>query len=171
MELGPSVIPVKVLRSHGPDHGTVEYSISIAQAFPKGHGQHPDSASLAASLRLRAQDIGLSSKPRTGNTKPLRSRVMSTATTYHLLVPVSSINALEQGVVQRDKLLAQLQKADERAYGIFLFANGDSNTGSAGDPTYRARFFSPGMSGEDPATGSAAGHYLFSYLRRGISRL
>jgi len=82
---------------------------------------------------------------------------MSTATTYHLLVPVSSINALEQAVFQIDKLLAQLQNADERAYGIYLFTDDNSNTGSVGDPTYRARFFSPGMSGEDPATRSAAG--------------
>lgn len=157
MELGPSVTPVKVLRSRGPNDGTAEYSISIAQTSPKAHGQHPDSASLATSLGLRAQDIGLSSKARTGNTKPLGPRVMSTATTYHLLVPVSSINALEQAVVEKEKLLAQLQNADERAYGIYLFTNDDSNTGSVGDPTYRARFFSPGMSAEDPATGSAAG--------------
>jgi PhzF family phenazine biosynthesis protein len=55
-------------------------------------------------------------------------------------------------VVQRDKLLEQLKLVDDGAYGLFLFA-----TIQGEKDKYQARFFSPGMNGEDPATGSAAG--------------
>ena len=79
---------------------------------------------------------------------------MSTASTYHLLVPIASATALSRVTIQRDQLLEQLALADERAYGIFLFTPDDAE---AEKQTYHARFFSPGMSTEDPATGSAAG--------------
>ncbi|KAK7393893.1 hypothetical protein QQX98_013321 [Neonectria punicea] len=145
-ELGGSVTPVKIRRfnetagSQPPD-----FYVSITQATPKSHAQHPDPASLAASIGLRVDDVGFST---------LKPRVMSTATTYHLLVPVASIAALERATVQRDTLLQQLRLVDERAYGIYLFAKEEVEPDK---DVYRARFFSPGMSSEDPATGSAAG--------------
>lgn len=158
MELGQSVTDVKVLRvREAVSGGSDSYSISISQATPKGHGQHPDVASLAASIGLSEGDIGLPEKYRVDPSKVLQPRVMSTATTHHLLVPLSSIDALERVTIQRDKLLPQLKLADQRAYGLFLFTNDDSTANSSGNPAYRARFFSPGMSTEDPATGSAAG--------------
>ncbi|KAG7150569.1 Trans-2 like protein [Verticillium longisporum] len=80
----------------------------------------------------------------------LPPQVTSTSTTHHLLVPLASVEALNKAVVQKDKLLEQLALVDKRAYGLFLFTRVGANK-------YEARFFSPGMSGEDPATGSAAG--------------
>ncbi|KAM5358855.1 hypothetical protein ACJA88_015275 [Fusarium oxysporum] len=85
----------------------------------------------------------------------LAPRVLSTSTTHHLFVPIASVEALERASVQRDELVQQLLLAGEYVYGLYLFAR--DNSKEDGGNTYRARFFSPGMSSEDPATGSAAG--------------
>ncbi|EEU39240.1 uncharacterized protein NECHADRAFT_82029 [Fusarium vanettenii 77-13-4] len=148
-ELGGSVTPVKILKSQLSSDELAEFSVSITQATPKAHGRHPSPSQLAETIGLRSEDIGLTSK------QDFIPRVMSTSTTHHLLVPVASTAALERASVQREKLLEQLQLADERAYGLYLFAKDDREGVSAN--TYQARFFSPGMSTEDPATGSAAG--------------
>ncbi|KAM5353530.1 hypothetical protein ACJ41O_000180 [Fusarium nematophilum] len=150
-ELGGLVTPVKILRTRTSGE-SFEFSVSITQATPKAHGRHPNPALLAETIGLQAEDIGLAAE---GSTRELIPRVLSTASTHHLLVPVGSVAALERASVQRDKLLGQLKLADERAYGIYLFAREEAKP--ADENTYRARFFSPGMSTEDPATGSAAG--------------
>lgn len=162
-ELGGSVSPVKILKSQVSSSKPVEFSVSITQATPKAHGQHPNPPQLAEIIGLRAEDIGLASRTDTSRTRTVIPRVMSTSTTHHLLVPVASIAALERASVQRDKLLEQLQLADEDAYGLYLFAKDDREGASA--TTFQARFFSPGMSTEDPATGSAAGP-LSEFLRQ-----
>lgn len=156
-ELGGSVTPVTVLRRRGRGGGDDdEFSVSVRQAPPRSHAEHPDPASLARSVGLSPEDIGIPSS--TGGS-PLQPQVMSTSTTRHLMVPVSSADALNRASVDRGKLLAQLHLVDEQAYGIYLF------TPAPGQGKYQARFFSPGMSGEDPATGSAAGP-LSGYLYR-----
>ncbi|RSL89915.1 hypothetical protein CEP51_000983 [Fusarium floridanum] len=160
-ELGGSVTPVKILRRQDSAK-LAEFSVSITQATPKAHGRHPNPSQLAETIGLRAEDIGLAPGTGVSRKQDVIPRVMSTSTTHHLLVPVASIAALERASVQRDKLLEQLQLADERAYGLYLFAKDDREGASAN--TYQARFFSPGMSTEDPATGSAAGP-LSEFLR------
>jgi trans-2,3-dihydro-3-hydroxyanthranilate isomerase len=152
-ELGGEVMPVKVLRRKSSETGEAEIVISIRQASPKSHNTHPDPAALAESIGLATSDIGFS-----GASKPLPGQVMSTSTTRHLLVPISSLSALNKASVQRDKLLQQLSLVDDHAYGLYLFAQAPGVKNA-----YQARFFSPGMSGEDPATGSAAGP-LSAYL-------
>lgn len=145
-ELGGDVIPVRITRrtsSQGKHH----IQVKLRQAPPQLHGIHPQPAALARSFGLAETDIGF---PASLSGKALPPQVASTATTHHLLVPLASIEALNKVVVQRDLLLEQLALVDERAYGLFLFARTGGNR-------YKARFFSPGMSGEDPATGSAAG--------------
>ncbi|RBQ83202.1 hypothetical protein VDGD_05593 [Verticillium dahliae] len=98
-------------------------------------------------IALKIRHIGFTA----GNSGSLLPpQVTSTSTTHHLLVPLASVEALNKAVVQKDKLLEQLALVDKRAYGLFLFTRKGANK-------YEARFFSPGMSGEDPATGSAAG--------------
>lgn len=154
-ELGGSVTPVKILKNRVSSTGSAEFSISITQATPKAHGRHPTPSRLAETIGLRAEDIGLASGTGVSRKQDIIPRVMSTSTTHHLLVPIASIAALERASVQREKLLEQLQLADEKAYGLYLFAKDDRQGASAN--TYQARFFSPGMSTEDPATGSAAG--------------
>lgn len=145
-ELGEDVIPVHVRRTkflNGDDASEVV----LRQAPPRLHGIHPDKAALAESFGLVEADIGFKSSH---SGEVLQPRVASTSTTHHLLVPLASVEALNKAVVQRDKILEQLAAVDERAYGLFLFVR-------TGHNQYEARFFSPGMSGEDPATGSAAG--------------
>ncbi len=152
-ELGGEILPVKVLRNIAKDGGEAEITISIRQASPKAHDVHPDPVGLAESIGLKASDIGFPDP-----TTKLPPQVFSTSTTRHLQVPLSSIEALNRASVQRDTLLQQLGRVDERAYGLYLFSPilGSKNS-------YQSRFFSPGMSGEDPATGSAAGP-LSAYL-------
>jgi len=155
-ELGGNVTPVTILRWRGRDGGDDEFSVSLRQAPPRSHAEHPGPASLARSIGLSPEDIGI---PSTTGKTPLQPQVMSTSTTRHLIVPVSSVDALNRASVDREKLLTQLHLVDDQAYGIYLF------TPTEGQGKYQARFFSPGMSGEDPATGSAAGP-LSGYLYR-----
>jgi PhzF family phenazine biosynthesis protein len=155
-ELGTAVMPVNVSRHKSSTGGSIsELTISIRQARPESHNIHPDPAALAAAVGLSAQDVELSSLP---------PQVMSTATTRHLIVPVSSVEALNRAVVYRNQLLDQLKLVDDKAYGLFLFTPVMGDT-AQGVPAFEARFFSPGMSKEDPATGSAAGP-LAAYLHR-----
>ena len=172
-QLGDDVLPVKVMRiaRDAPSSGQTgsldsqaEIAISIRQISPNFHNFHPNPAELAQSFGLTAADVGLShAGTRNNSSKPLRPQVMSTSTTRHLLVPISSVSALNRASVQRDKLLQQLSIVDNKAYGLFLFTLMPSSPDSRGKNIYQARFFSPGMSGEDPATGSAAGP-LSAYL-------
>lgn len=155
-ELGDAVMPVQILRTKREGQHPL-YSVAITQAPPKAHGRHPDPEALARSIGLETKDIGLP------DNDSLAPRVMSTASTYHLLVPIKSITALNQVVVERDVLLQQVRLADERSFGLFLFTPDANNSGEPGSDRYQARFFSPGMSTEDPATGSAAGP-LSAYL-------
>ncbi|KAK2603485.1 hypothetical protein QQS21_004345 [Conoideocrella luteorostrata] len=159
-ELGGEVMPVTILKTSGDEN--IEFTVSMRQASPRTHGIHPNKASLAASIGLSADEIGLLVNGPNGPVR-LQAQVMSTSTTHHLLVPISSVDALNKVAVQRDQLLEQLALVDERAYGLFLFAPIKST--ASGEPAFQARFFSPGMSGEDPATGSAAGPFS-AYLHR-----
>lgn len=166
-QLGGDVLPVKVLKLQGKAgsvNSSPEISISIRQARPTFYNIHPDPAELAQSFGLTAADIGMS-RDLASNTsyKALQAQVVSTSTSRHLLVPISSVSALNRVSVQRDKLLQQLSAVDDKAYGLYLFTQVDSSPSSDGKATYQTRFFSPGMSGEDPATGSAAGP-LSAYL-------
>ncbi|PKS05179.1 hypothetical protein jhhlp_008547 [Lomentospora prolificans] len=151
-ELGGDVTPVKVLRSKAG-----EISISLRQAPPQSHSYHPDPAALAASFGATESDIGFSTGSLT-----LKPQVMSTSTTRHLIVPLSSIAALDSAQVQMDLLLKQLVAVDDKAYGLYLVTPDSS---SSDKTTLQARFFTPAISGEDPATGSAAGP-LSAYLAR-----
>ena len=149
-ELGGHISPLTICKT-----GSNTF-VQLRQAAPQAHSMHPDHIGLAASIGLETEHIGLTTYGVHRNSVALLPQVMSTATTYHLLVPVSSIDALSQVSVQRDKLLSQLSKVDRRAYGLFLFTR-------IGRHKFQARFFSPGMPSEDPATGSAAGP-LAAYL-------
>ncbi|KAK0117360.1 hypothetical protein ONS96_013191 [Cadophora gregata f. sp. sojae] len=152
-ELGGEVLPVKIVRNVGSAREKDGFSVSIRQAPPKAGNVHPDPAALAKSIGLELSNIGIPRSAENG-----RPQVFSTSTTRHLQVPISSISALNRAVVTRDKLLQQLALVDEKAYGLYLFSPEPGMNNS-----YQARFFSPGMAGEDPATGSAAGP-LSAYL-------
>lgn len=141
-EIGGRISVVKITKqptSHG-----YEIGVTVRQDPPNAHGYHPNAEALAQSIGLKSEDLGL---PGWSQLKP---RVMSTSTTRHLIVPVKSVEGLNNVAVQHERLIEQLQAADKQCYGLYLFTLEDENR-------YQARFFSPGMSGEDPATGSAAG--------------
>ena len=155
-EIGGKISGVKITRQ--PTPRGYEFGVIVRQAPPNAHGYHPNVEALAQSIGLKSEDLGL---PGWSQLKP---RVMSTSTTRHLIVPVKSVEGLNKIVVQHEKLTQQLQTADKQCYGLYLFTLEDGNR-------YQARFFSPGMSGEDPATGSAAGP-LARYLHdHGLLRL
>jgi len=156
-ELGGEVAPVKVIRQRTDPNDTPQFAIAIRQASPKSHAVHTNPSAVAAVLGLTASDIGFPSAP------TLLPQIMSTSTTHHLLVPISSVDALNHAVVSRDKLVEQLDLLDSRAHGIFWFT--PVAAGSDGVAAFHARFFSRGMTAEDPATGSAAGP-LSAYLYR-----
>lgn len=159
-ELGDQITPVKVTRHirHSPTT-QIHFSISLRQATPHFHGLHPDPTSLATTLGISPKLTG--HLVTTGNIKA-PPQVLSTSSTHHLLFAVYPISTLNHASVDGDTLLEQLRRADKQAYGIYLFT-----PVAVEQPiqTFQARFFSPGMSGEDPATGSAAG-LLAAYLWR-----
>ncbi|KAK4444547.1 phenazine biosynthesis protein [Podospora aff. communis PSN243] len=159
-ELGGSVGAVKVLR--GVDGKG--YEVAIRQARPGAHAEHRDGLALAGVLGLGEGDVGF---PLLAGAS-VYPRVMSTSTTHHLLVPVKSVEALDRAVVQRDKLVEQLDLLDSRAHGIFWFTPVE---GKGGVPTFQARFYSRGMTAEDPATGSAAGPLSAYLYKSGVLKL
>ncbi|KAH6838676.1 phenazine biosynthesis protein [Chaetomium sp. MPI-CAGE-AT-0009] len=162
-ELGEDVMPLRVAK---PTAGNNQITIAIRQATPQAHAPHPDPGALALSLGLSVDDIGFAAN----GSAPLLPQVMSTSTTRHLLVPVSSVAVLNRVTVQRDTLLEQLRLVDDKAYGLYLFTP-VAAVEAGGVPTFQARFFSPGMSGEDPATGSAAGPLAAYLYNHGVLRL
>lgn len=152
-ELGNELLPVKIFKIE-----TGETTVSIRQASPKFHGLHPDLPELAKNLGIDAADIGFPNRK-------LKPQVLSTSTTYHFFVPISSVEALNRVSVDREVLLKQLRLVHEKAYGLYLFTPHPEAENADGVRTFQTRFFSPGMSGEDPATGSAAGP-LSAYLTK-----
>lgn len=151
-ELGGVVSPVKVLRTKDG-----EISISLRQAPPGTHAYHPDVPALAASFGFSEADIGFRTEG-----PALRPQIVSTSTTRHLILPLSSVAVLNSIQVPRDLLLKQLRAVDDTAHGIYFVA---PDPEASDKTTYQARFFNPGMAGEDPATGSAAGPFG-AYLAR-----
>jgi len=166
-ELGGEVIPVKATRKIDSAGGPPTFTIAIRQASPKAHAVHTDAAALAAVLGLKASDIGY---PTTHDAQAL-PQIMSTSTTHHLLVPVKSVEALDRAVVSRDKLVEQLDLLDSRAHGIFWFTPVASGSASGDALTLQARFYSRGMTAEDPATGSAAGPLSAYLYKNGLLKL
>lgn len=156
-QLGQEISQVFILRKKAPPtRRSSEISVLIRQSPPQLHDFHPDIASLATSVGLDSEDIGLV------DAKELKPQVASTSTTRHLLVPVASLDALKRVRVDRDKLLYQLSLVDEKAFGMLFFARSAEGKGQ-----FQARFWSPGMSSEDPATGSAAGPLSFYLYKHG----
>jgi trans-2,3-dihydro-3-hydroxyanthranilate isomerase len=132
-----------------------EIFVSLCQVPPTLHGKHQSKAALARLTGLEEHEIGFANLP---------PQIVSTSSSKHLAVPISSAAALQRATVDRASILAELRTVDEHAFGLYLFTEAESQL--AGKKTIHARFFSPGMSGEDPATGSAAGplaRYLYEY--------
>ncbi|KAL5339508.1 Diaminopimelate epimerase-like protein [Aspergillus crustosus] len=142
--LGDAVLPVEV-------SGSTEINITMSQGAPQYLNIHPDKSSLAQALGIESSDIGFAYD---GNTLS-ESQVVTTSPARHLLVPVRSKETLDRVDFSNfDAVDRELAKTNSYNSGVYAF----TPVGKDGDILkLEARFFSPGMGMEDPATGSAAG--------------
>jgi PhzF family phenazine biosynthesis protein len=153
-QLGDNVLPVDVSRSKLGD-----LVVSMRQGEPLFLSQHTDYDSLATSLGISAGDIGL----RYSDTVLDRAMVVTTSPARHLLVPVRSLDVLKSiSFADKEGISKELVSTESHNSGIYVFAYAETESETK-NPRFEARFFSPGMSMEDPATGSAAGP-LAAYL-------
>lgn len=136
--------------------------VTLRQESPNFYGVHDNPSGLAETLGIDVSSIGFEFAGK----KIATSQVVSTSSSRHLLVPVANeeiLNSIQ--LADRERLAREIRVADPLAYGLYLFTARKDAT-NRGLPTFVTRFFSPGMSGEDPATGSAAGPmgaYLHKY--------
>lgn len=140
------------------------------------HGQaqfldvHADKASLADALGIDAADIGLQCS--SGATVLDEARVVTTSPARHLLVPLRSKEGLDRVTfASKERLAQELASTGSHNSGVYVFTAVERKNGL---PRFEARFFSPGMGMEDPATGSAAGPlaaYVWSQARELVTVL
>ncbi|OQD60159.1 hypothetical protein PENPOL_c027G01586 [Penicillium polonicum] len=153
-QLGNDALPVEVSRSKLGD-----LVVSMRQGQPHFLNQHTNHDCLATSLGINASDIGL----RYSDVILDRAMVVTTSPARHLLVPVQSLNVLKNvSFADKEGILKELASTESYNSGVYVFTSAE-NESESGTPRFEARFFSPGMSMEDPATGSAAGP-LAAYL-------
>ncbi|KUM56754.1 hypothetical protein ACN42_g10450 [Penicillium freii] len=153
-QLGSDVLPVEVSRSKLGD-----LVVSMRQGQPHFLNQHTNHDCLATSLGINASDIVL----RYSDVILDRAMVVTTSPTRHLLVPVQSLNVLKNvSFADKEGILKELASTESYNSGVYVFTFAENESESE-TPRFEARFFSPGMSMEDPATGSAAGP-LAAYL-------
>ncbi|KAJ5808625.1 hypothetical protein N7474_009894 [Penicillium riverlandense] len=153
-QLGQAILPVEISQSSS---GTI--SISMQQGELQLLDSHANKAVLAETLGITAADIGLQDSA--GNTVLDEVRVVTTSPARHLLVPVRSKEALDRVTfTNKERIAQELASTNSHNSGVYVFTAVD---GRCDIPRFEARFFSPSMSMEDPATGSAAGP-LAAYL-------
>ncbi|KAJ5521599.1 Phenazine biosynthesis PhzF protein [Penicillium freii] len=153
-QLGSDVLPVEVSRSKLGD-----LVVSMRQGQPHFLNQHTNHDCLATSLGINASDIVL----RYSDVILDRAMVVTTSPARHLLVPVQSLNVLKNvSFADKEGILKELASTESYNSGVYVFTFAENESESE-TPRFEARFFSPGMSMEDPATGSAAGP-LAAYL-------
>jgi PhzF family phenazine biosynthesis protein len=158
-ELGDSVLPVEVSKSA---QGNI--LITMSQGTSQLLERHPDKSTLAEALGMDSSAIGFEY-----NGKAMaQAQVVTTSPARHLLVPVRDQEALNRiGFSNSDAIARELVKTNSHNSGVYAF----TPTGEVdGVLNLEARFFSPGMGMEDPATGSAAGPLAFFLCENGIVR-
>ncbi|KAH8427248.1 PhzF family phenazine biosynthesis protein [Aspergillus melleus] len=156
-ELGGLVFPVEITMSKG------RIIITMRQNTPQFLSRHPDPAALGVALGLDLSEMGFH-VPGT-DTFVSEARVVTTSPARHLLVPVRDVQVLRRVRFSSEAVATELERTQSRNSGVYVFAPvpGPGSVGQeAGSemedrPRFEARFFSPGMGAEDPATGSAAG--------------
>jgi PhzF family phenazine biosynthesis protein len=149
-QLGDNILPVEISQSILGD--TI---ISMRQGQPQFLNKHTNPESLSRSLGIKESDIGLKY---TGIELELdEARVVTTSPARHLLVPVRNMEVLRNvSFADKDGIAKELASTSSYNSGVYVFTSVASEGGST-VPRFEARFFSPGMGMEDPATGSAAG--------------
>jgi PhzF family phenazine biosynthesis protein len=129
---------------------------------------HADKASLAEALGIDGVDIGLE-RP-SGSTVLGDAQVVTTSPARHLLIPLRSKEVLDRvSFTNKERIAQELASTESHNSGVYVFT---AVEGKNGVPRFEARFFSPGMGMEDPATGSAAGPlaaYLWNHAKDLVS--
>lgn len=147
-QLGDAILPLEITKS-----STGEIRVSMRHGQPQFLNKHPDKASLADALGIKATDIGLQSS--TGTILLDDAQVVTTSPARHLLIPLVSKEALDRvSFTNKERIAQELSSTDSHNSGVYVFTPVETENGV---PRFEARFFSPGMGMEDPATGSAAG--------------
>lgn len=156
-ELGDDVLPVEV--SGSPQ---TQIDITMRQGRPQFLDKHPNKPTLADALGINPSEIGFEydqmilSEPQVVTTSPAR----------HLLVPVRDKQVLDRiDFSNLEALSRELAKTSSYNSGIYAFtlANDEESV-----LKLEARFMSPGMGNEDPATGSAAGPLAALLFKNGF---
>ncbi|KAJ0415517.1 hypothetical protein BJY00DRAFT_326889 [Aspergillus carlsbadensis] len=158
-ELGDAVLPVEVSKS-----ALGETLITMSQGKPQLLERHPDKSTLAEALGIASSDFGFEY-----NGKSMaQSQVVTTSPARHLLVPIRDREALSRiDFSNSDAISRELVKTHSHNSGVYAFTPVEETDGVL---NVQARFFSPGMGMEDPATGSAAGPLAFFLCENGIVR-
>ena len=160
-QMGQSVLPLEVSRT-----SSGEISISLGQGPPQFLAKHSDRESLAKTLGISSLDIGFEYAGKSIH----EAQVVTTSPARHLLVPVSSEAALSQvSFSDTEGLIRELASTHSLNSGVYVYTPTakDLPASMSGVPKFQARFFSPGMSGEDPATGTAAGPLAANLFENG----
>lgn len=162
-QLGDAVLPVEVSKSPAG-----KISISMRHGEPQFLKKHTDKASLAEALGIHATDIGLQGP--SGTTILGEAQVVTTSPARHLLIPLRSVAVLDRvSFANQERIAQELVSTESHNSGVYVFT---AVQGKNGVPRFEARFFSPGMGMEDPATGSAAGPlaaYIWTHARDLVS--
>lgn len=149
-QLGDTILPVEISQSNSGD-----IIISMRQGQPQFLNKHTDAESLSQSLGIKESDIGM--KYAGVEVELDEARVVTTSPARHLLVPVRNMEVLRNvSFADKDGIEKELASTSSYNSGVYVFTSVGSEEGST-VPRFEARFFSPGMGMEDPATGSAAG--------------
>lgn len=151
--MGHEVLPLEVTQ---PASKTGDISITLDQGQPQFLAKHGDKNALAKALGILSSDIGFDYAG-----KSLRdAQVITTSPARHLLVPVSNEEVLSRvSFSDTEGLTRELASTNSLNSGVHVYTptTKDLPSSISAAPKFQARFFSPGMSGEDPATGTAAG--------------
>jgi PhzF family phenazine biosynthesis protein len=140
-----------------------EIIISMQQGKPVFLDPHPDKSSLATALGITdVHGIGLEYK----GIELDQPRVVTTSPARHLLVPVRNRGILKGiSFADKERLSRELARTKSHNSGVYVFTSVDE---CCTHVRFEARFFSPAMGMEDPATGSAAGPLAAYLWDRGV---
>lgn len=152
-QMGQEVLPVVVTQ---PASKSGNISITLGQGPPQFLAKHDDKNALAKALGISSTDIGFEFSGKSLSD----AQVITTSPARHLLVPVSSEEVLDRvSFADTEGLARELASTNSFNSGVYVYTPTTKDLPSSISPVpkFQARFFSPGMSGEDPATGTAAG--------------
>lgn len=150
-QLGNDVLPIEISKLVS---GNIV--ISMRQGEAQFLNKHDAKLALAESLGISVSDIGL----RYAGTVLDQAQVVTTSPARHLLVPLRSKEALHRvSFANKERISHELARTNSYNSGVYVFSSVEREPAVPGVniPRFEARFFSPAMSMEDPATGSAAG--------------